>query len=295
MAYLANHGKYVPLIRVLGPPKDNITKIIKLVERVQREIAFKEYIQETLPIFKTKPLRIAAKSDNVAVIVESAVHPALELVVRNVMYYLESGWSLIIYHSEENEFFVKNALRDVGNIEYRLPFSPVYSAAEYNQFMKKFQFYESLNAKKVLLFQTDSIMLKKGIDRFMQYDYVGAPWPWFGRAGNGGFSLRSVDAMVRACALACNKENADEPEDVILSEFVSRKYKLVPYDVAYAFSREARVDELDSMSVEGGVEDGHMAVHQTWLFTDSDTVRKLFKKSIEDLKNDKHLQNSFRK
>lgn len=283
---LASKSLYVPLIRILGPSSAHQNKITSIVNRIRGEIPLKEYIKEALPIFKTKNIKIEAKSENVAVIVESAVHPALELVVRNVMFYLESGWSLIIYHSEENEFFVKNALKDLPNIEYRLPFSPIYSVSEYNLFMKMHDFYESLNAKKVLIFQTDSVMLKKGMERFMQYDYVGAPWHWHRTCGNGGFSLRSVDVMKKACINACNARNANINEDLIFSKYVSDHYKLAPYNEAYSFSREHRAPSLDHTSAEKNVFDGHMALHQTWLFLHKTLMSKIFNHSIEKLKNE---------
>jgi hypothetical protein len=202
------------------------------------------------------------------------------------MYYLQSGWSLIIYHSEENEYFIKNALKDLPNIEYRLPFFPIYSVGEYNQFMKDYNFYESLKAKKVLIFQTDSIMLKKGIESFMQYDYVGAPWPWLRTSGNGGFSLRSVDVMMKACRLACNDHNKGTNEDLIFAGFVSKHYKLVPFNEAYFFCREHRVQSLDHMTTERGILDGHMALHQSWLHNNPETMRKILKYSLEQLKQE---------
>ena len=55
----------------------------------------------------------------------------------------------------------------------------------------------------MLIFQTDTILRKDTVDDFLQYDYVGAPWAqpdlrWFGclEVGNGGLSLRRVDAML---------------------------------------------------------------------------------------------------
>lgn len=143
---LASESKYVPLIRILR----GLDSISEHVQRTKSELPFKEYVVEALPIFKTKKINIEPRegSNNVAVIVESAIHPTLELVVRNVMYYLQRGWSLIIYHSEENEIFIKNALKDLSNIEYRLPPSPIYLVKEYNLFMKTYEFYKSLNAKK---------------------------------------------------------------------------------------------------------------------------------------------------
>ena len=53
-------------------------------------------------------------------------------------------------------------------------------------------------------------------ESFMKYDYVGAPWPWFSASGNGGFNLRSVDVMMKACLAGCENGN----EDVGFSKFV---------------------------------------------------------------------------
>ena len=52
-------------------------------------------------------------------------------------------------------------------------------------------FYEQINAtaNKILIFQTDSCLLKEGIDKFIDYDYIGAPWAHYNNeVGNGGFS-----------------------------------------------------------------------------------------------------------
>lgn len=64
-------------------------------------------------------------------------------------------------------------------------------------------------AERVLIFQTDALLCRSGIDRFQTWDYIGAPWsvtdlwcvgkPWLTQVGgNGGLSLRS-----KAKTLAC--------------------------------------------------------------------------------------------
>ena len=108
-----------------------------------------------------------------------------------------------------------------------LPFS-VKESWEYNKLLKSYQFWEYLSffADKVLIFQSDSLLLKKNNDNdrnknlnirdFMQYDFIGSPWHlaanagsnlWLRRmqrhgvlkegVGNGGLSLRDVHAMLK--------------------------------------------------------------------------------------------------
>lgn len=72
---------------------------------------------------------------------------------------------------------------------------PVKSFRDYNQVMMK-QVYPYLTTDHALYVQWDGIANRKDLwqDEFLNYDYIGAPWPWEpeGRnVGNGGFSLRS--------------------------------------------------------------------------------------------------------
>ena len=50
---------------------------------------------------------------------------------------------------------------------------------------------------KVLIFQSDSEILRGGIEEFFDWDYCGAPWQFQECGGNGGISLRSVDVMTK--------------------------------------------------------------------------------------------------
>lgn len=278
---LASESKYVPVIRILP----NLNGLKGLFYRMTLELPFKEYVKEALPVFKTKTISIEPRqgSENVAVIFESALHSALELVVRNVMYYLKSKWSIIIYHSSENEYFVKNVLKDLPNIEYRLPFTPIYSVSEYNQMMKNYNFYESLKAKKVLIFQTDSLMLKSGIDRFMQNDYIGAPWPRSHEVGNGGFSLRSVPVMMEACLYSRNSTNHLQGEDRVFGYYIRRHHHIAPFEEAYAFSREIPAFELNYTTAEGEIFDGHLAMHKAWNYSEAGPIRNILKHSLSIL------------
>jgi hypothetical protein len=84
---------------------------------------------------------------------------------------------------------------------------------------------------------------------FLDYDYIGAPWPQFadGRdVGNGGFSLRSR-ALLQACADP--RFVRGHPEDVAICrtnrELLESKHGIhfAPREIAghFAFEREARL------------------------------------------------------
>ena len=74
------------------------------------------------------------------------------------------------------------------------------SIKEYNKLLTSVWFYEQLLSKKFLLFQTDSCLLKDGIEDFLEFDYIGAPWPHLrNQIGNGGFSLRDKHVCIQIC------------------------------------------------------------------------------------------------
>lgn len=84
-------------------------------------------------------------------------------------------------------------------------------------------------------------------DKFLDYDYIGAPWPWNWndakperRVGCGGFSLRSK-RWLDACLTLPVKETT--AEDVhcccyYLEHFISAGCKIAPLDVAAKFCWE---------------------------------------------------------
>lgn len=106
-------------------------------------------------------------------------------------------------------------------------------------------------AERVLVFQTDALLCRAGVDAFDGYDYVGAPWrtdlswtsgvPWLAHAGNGGLSLRS--RRVALAAIDAIEYSRGEAEDMWFVEHAPRVGgRLAPRHVAATFAVEA-VDE----------------------------------------------------
>ena len=138
--------------------------------------------------------------------------------IANFVGVLGTTWPITIYHTDSAEASVKAnkvvaahaatghvsfiPTRDLGDFA-ELPHGNIES---YSRLLTAPAFWHSVSVDVVLVFQTDSVLCSQSpysITDFVQYDFIGAPWaiksdehPNF-HSGNGGLSLRSVDAMRR--------------------------------------------------------------------------------------------------
>ena len=112
-----------------------------------------------------------------------------------------------------------------------------------------------ISTSYVLVIQWDGFIINPNAwtPEFLEYDYIGAPWPPFNHiCGNGGFSLRSKKFLAAQKKLIPNIDyqeilragvRKDLPEDFILA-FYYRKYfedcgcKFAPTELGYRFSIE---------------------------------------------------------
>jgi hypothetical protein len=112
--------------------------------------------------------------------------------------------------------------------------------------------------KKCIIVQDDGILLRPGVEEFLEYDYVGAPWksiPALSDAGvsphmvgNGGLSIRDVAMMLKitaapsrqTCKHALFNNNLQPiPEDVFFSiEVQKNKGKIPDEQTASRFAME---------------------------------------------------------
>jgi hypothetical protein len=134
-----------------------------------------------------------------AVIIETRPLPNLyEIIQHKHMDFIPKEWDLIIYHSKENEHLVRGKFWGRW-VNYRLIEGEM-GISQYNQLLTSPKFWEGLEYDKVLIFQSDSELLREGIEEFLQYDYIGASWVWNPiHGGNGGLSLRTPKIMAEIC------------------------------------------------------------------------------------------------
>ena len=177
-----------------------------------------------------------------AMIVETREHPYLEAVVKNVMFFLGQGWNLQIFHGKSNATVVRELFSDCGAQLSLIP--EISSLSDYSKLMTSVSFWRQVKGAKILTFQTDSFLRKRGVEDFLEYDYVGAPWrkdqPWnlpdFS-GGNGGISLRSKPKLIQALKRVPWKGAA---EDIYFVHSLARiGSKVAPRDVCMKFATES--------------------------------------------------------
>lgn len=112
---------------------------------------------------------------------------------------------------------------------------------DYNKLMTSRHLWESIPFDKVLIFQQDSDLLRPGVEEFLEWDYIGAPWQFQQHGGNGGLSLRSKEMMLRIIdGKPYEGPGVDGYEDVYFSNNMERfGGKLAPREICKKFSVES--------------------------------------------------------
>ena len=135
-----------------------------------------------------------ALPDVTLVAVSSVAIPATVRALRISQRGLRFGASLLLSDRAPTE--------NIGTVDWRR-IEPIRSREEYSGFMLT-QLHAHIETSHALCVQWDGYVLdpQRWDSGFLDYDYIGAPWPHFPdgyRVGNGGFSLRSR-RLLAACA-----------------------------------------------------------------------------------------------
>jgi hypothetical protein len=113
-------------------------------------------------------------------------------------------------------------------------------------FMLK-QIYQYIDTDFCLSIHDDGFVINPHLwqDKFLDYDYIGAPWSQ-GFVGNGGFTLRSKLFMEICQDIPWNGEHDDWHACVTYRDyFISRGCKYAPVDLAVTFSLEGKIPGYD--------------------------------------------------
>lgn len=201
--------------------------------------SFDDFVKRNSSFVLTYPMRsVRPDCKHSMVIVEPRKHANFEFVCKTMLRFTSDEWGLHVFHGTQNDEFVKHALKGVPNVTYTNMKLPNLSINDYNNLLTSVWFYEQIRSEKFLIFQTDSCLLKEGVDEFLSFDYVGAPWPHRrNQVGNGGFSLRSKAFCLRTCDSV--KRPVGMNEDVYFStNGALQKADIADYDTACRFSCE---------------------------------------------------------
>lgn len=140
----------------------------------------------------------------------------------------------------------------------KISIPPLRSGLAYSEFMLR-ELAAHIDTEHCLVTQWDGFVADPGQwdDRYLQYDFIGAPWPQFSDGhdvGNGGFSLRS-----RKLLEACRSPGfaVSHPEDVAIGrtnrEFLEREHgiRFADRETAARFAFERSRSEGPSFGFHG--------------------------------------------
>ena len=124
------------------------------------------------------------------------------------------------------------------------PIAPLASRLDYSRFMLR-DLAGHIKTSHALCIQWDGFVLHGAAwePGFLEFDYIGAPWPHFSdghNVGNGGFSLRSRKLLEACASLPLDGKNL---EDVVISRLCRDRLqadgiRFAPEAVAKRFSFE---------------------------------------------------------
>lgn len=212
------------------------------------------------------------------VVIEPRAHPLLMPVLRNVSSTLPNA-ALTIVGSSDNVAVVSEAIGAGTNVRFIDCGSPSLSYKAYSALLCNPQLWQRLGGEHILIIQTDAGLRHNAILRFLEFDFVGAPWNHVVardprvRVGNGGLSLRRRAKMLEVLrkhapdhARFETLPEHGEPEDVFFARcLVDDPTAVLPSpEVANAFSVEATWDASDPMGF-----------HQPHLFWDGPALQEL--------------------
>lgn len=195
------------------------------------------------------------------VLIEFRWFPHLEFLVRNMVIKLHH-WNHTIVCGNKNFQDIKTMCKSICpdiriirmDIDNLVP-------STYSELLTTKPFWEQFHGEKLLIYQEDSFLFHERIEPFLDYDYVGAPWPKGQHdnklcVGNGGFSLRTKTVMIKVIenvkmeSLELGKNTIEYmkntnsfvvPEDVYFTKAMI-DFKLgwvAPWEIARKFSQEA--------------------------------------------------------
>jgi hypothetical protein len=133
-----------------------------------------------------------------AIIIEPRRHPALAFVLNNFNENLSEEWKIRILCGNGNKDVCDEIVKTMPRADVVQLNVDNFTSAEYSKFCASEEFHAHVPTETFLVFQTDTLILNKDkLNKFLTYDYVGAPWAArCHKVGNGGLSIRKKSKML---------------------------------------------------------------------------------------------------
>lgn len=181
------------------------------------------------------------------VIIDSVAHELSGLALNNTLDQIRPKATIIV--SDDPTKIMNQALcqKQITSHVITLYQHETKSLNEVAQFLW-YELPSLIHTSHLFIIQYDGFVLDSSMwqDSWLEYDYIGAPWPWHDRlqVGNGGFSLRSTKLMQFLCDNAADFPlRKNFPEDDLLCriyrpELEALGFRWPKLDLASQFSFE---------------------------------------------------------
>lgn len=162
------------------------------------------------------------------------------------------GWALYVFGSPAVHAMLTGAVH--GHTAVTLDCGRI-TSQQYSHLLFSAAFWDVIREEHVLLFQTDSVVVRPVPEAALRYDYIGAlcgelhPDRF---VMNGGLSLRRRSAMRRAIALLTDADR-DSPEDVAFCRVMraAGDFALPSMAECDAFAIESQGDPRTAVGMHG--------------------------------------------
>ena len=234
-----------------------------------QDTVFIEFVMRSRP--QVRDVTVSPLSKLSIVAIDNRKNPLTVFAIRSSLACLGESWAVTVFCTPENRSYYEARLptgctfiEDTPRLSMKK-----FNIEDYNVLLKSpfvWERLKSLGYAHALLVQDDGLIARRNspdLDDYLKFDYVGAPWAdapcneplkrdTMGlMTGNGGLSLRRVDAMLEVIRKRPNRlfhtELSTEPEDVYFAVGVHESFNsLCPSHVARFFSSE-QILERDSI------------------------------------------------
>jgi len=259
-------ANYVKILKHKGihlyrPKSRDFDPLMYILERVEEKYSFSSWCEFCANLqLPVEIPTINKKSNKKSIIVDSRVLPNTYFTIKNTIQKLGEGWGHIVITSERSYNDMIKICQSISpDIEVRQ--ENISSQNDYNNLFLSIDFWENLNCEYIFIYQHDSIMLNKFNNNFLKYDYVGSMWGhdfsesiknYFKlnqqvRVGNGGFSVRKVQAMIDCL---CNQSNYVRS---LLQKNIHSELDQIPEDIFFSILCNNKPDEETALTfaIEG--------------------------------------------
>ena len=239
------------------------------------KVMFDNHLKKITNILSKKKIRNIRESKKCkynAVLIENREDIRIEPVLLNLLYFTNEEIGIQIFYNQENEDFIKNLINKYNfqNISLTKMNYAKFDREKYQDFIFSKEFYDNVHGEKILLFQTDSLLLKEFDMNYFNYDFIGAVWnePTMQQKtlsklfkdkkpiGNGGFNIRDIKKCKKIASEILNYQRPSIKinEDNVYSYLLQENLKLLN-------AKFPSIEEAKHFSVESVPHPDPMAIH----------------------------------